>query len=110
MAPVNASGVYWLMRIYVSAAVLLSILRATAALTDPLQPWEFRHPPDTLIDLANVIFAQDQFVAVGNRGVVRTSMDGSNWTTRATGTTVDLADIAYGNGLFAAVATDGSVH
>lgn len=39
------------------------------------------------------------FIAVGAGGAIVTSKDGVNWTSRTSGTTADLWDVDYGNGV-----------
>src|SRR4030095_16915263 len=50
-----------------------------------------------------VTYSNGLWVAVGTRGVIITSPDGSEWTLRNSGTTDDLNDVAYGNGFFMVV-------
>lgn len=56
-------------------------------------------------------FASDgtTIVAVGTFGLVQTSTDGLNWTTRDPGTGTLPEAIAYGNGVFVAVGADGTI-
>jgi hypothetical protein len=56
-----------------------------------------------------VIFAKGQFVAVGNSGIIITSTDGINWTTRTSGISNNLNGITYGNDLFVAVGVSGKI-
>lgn len=49
------------------------------------------------------------FVAVGYGGAIRTSEDGQTWTSRTSGTSIELNGIACGNGLFVAVGGGGAV-
>ena len=57
----------------------------------------------------DVIFADGQFIAVGDSGVIITSPDGINWTTRTSGTSNNLQGITYGNGLFVVVGASGNI-
>lgn len=59
--------------------------------------------------LLKVIFAQDQFVAVGTRGLILTSKDGDTWITTKTTMTDSIWGIAYGNGRFVATAPHARV-
>ena len=43
------------------------------------------------------------FVTVGHSGTILTSSDGTSWTGRNSGTSVDLREVTYGNGLFVTV-------
>jgi len=50
-------------------------------------------------------FGANTFVAVGTRGSIRTSPDGTNWTLRASGTDQDLRSILFSGGEFLAAGT-----
>ena len=62
--------------------------------------------------LYDVIFADGQFVAVGNDDgypIIATSTDGSTWTTSEISTNqLSLFGITYGNGLYVCSAADGN--
>lgn len=51
----------------------------------------------------------DTYVAVGDGGLIMTSPDGSSWTIKTSGTTVNLQDVAYGGGYYVAVGPSGTV-
>jgi photosystem II stability/assembly factor-like uncharacterized protein len=46
--------------------------------------------------LRGIVFGNGTFVAVGNSGTVLTSPDGINWMQRASGTSRNLAAVAFG--------------
>jgi len=71
-----------------------------------LETWQQRSS-GTTNDLEKVIFAQDQFVAVGYGGTVLSSPDGVTWTLRSQGSHV-IKDIAFGNGVYVAVGGSGT--
>lgn len=50
--------------------------------------------------LKKVIFANNLYVGIGVDGVIQTSPDGRNWTTRNSGTTIDLNSIIYAENKF----------
>jgi len=56
---------------------------------------------------ADIIFAGGQFVAVSGKGAIQTSVDGTNWIARESGTTNGLRRIAFGNGTFVAAGERG---
>ncbi|HXI52794.1 MAG TPA: immunoglobulin domain-containing protein [Candidatus Saccharimonadales bacterium] len=60
------------------------------------------------IELNDLTFAADQFVAVGTIGRVRTSADGRQWRAVDTGSFFNLNAVAYGRGRFAAVGVNGT--
>jgi len=43
------------------------------------------------------------------KGLILTSLDSENWTVRASGTLMPLADIEFGNGIFVAVGARGTI-
>jgi hypothetical protein len=55
--------------------------------------------------LCSVTYGNGLFVAVGNKGTILTSPNGTTWTESNSGTTGDLVlySVTYGNGLFVAV-------
>jgi hypothetical protein len=69
-----------------------------------------------LIDAQHVTFGNGQFVSVGSAlsgGVtltsyIRTSTDGINWTSRTPSEAMRFRAISYGNGLYVAVASQGT--
>jgi RHS repeat-associated protein len=52
-----------------------------------------------------VIYGGGKFVAVGNNGVIKTSVDGKNWTAQTSNTTDDLYGVAYGYSEATAIST-----
>jgi hypothetical protein len=80
-----------------------------------LDNWHWRNPlpngnpqtgPHTL---HGMVFANGQFIAVGDNGMASISPDGTNWTESATATTTSLNAIAFISGLFVAVGENGVV-
>ncbi len=57
-----------------------------------------------------VIWANNQYVAVGDAGLVMTSPDGKAWTKRTSGSTRNFYAVTYGNGLYVAVGYHGIVY
>jgi hypothetical protein len=49
------------------------------------------------------------YVAAGDQGSIVSSPDGVTWTTRTSGTTVTLYDVAHGNGRYVAVGQGGKI-
>ncbi|PYI51516.1 cadherin-like beta sandwich domain-containing protein [Paenibacillus flagellatus] len=49
------------------------------------------------------------FVAVGDEGAVQTSPDGTTWTSRSSGTHMDLYAVAYGGGTYVATGMFGTI-
>jgi hypothetical protein len=58
--------------------------------------------------LNSVVYGNSTFIAVGNQGTIRTSVDGISWTTVITGFTVDFNNVVYkeDNNTFLVVGTD----
>jgi len=50
------------------------------------------------------------FVSVGEDGIIFTSSDGNSWTERTSGTSEDLYEVTYGNGLFVTVGNSGIIY
>jgi hypothetical protein len=61
--------------------------------------------------LNGVTFGNNTFVAVGDKGAVRTSSDnGATWDNGTSGITSELNEIAYGNSTFVAVGQSGRIY
>ncbi len=84
-------------------------------LGDPLNNWHWRNPlpngnPQFGAQALNaVIFTNGTFFAVGNSGVVATSLDATNWAQNATATSNQLNGIIFADGKFAAVGNAGTI-
>ena len=57
-----------------------------------------------------VIYANNQFVAVGNGGAIFTLTNGTNWSYRNSGVSYALYDVAYGNGMFEVAGYNGIIN
>jgi hypothetical protein len=86
-----------------TATVHLAVNRA-----GPLDKWMLRNPIPQGRDLHRLVWAQNQFVAIGDNGALVTSPNGTNWTARNTQTAETLDGIAYGNGRFVVASRDGT--
>src|SRR4051794_18714937 len=73
-----------------------------------LDNWSLRSNPNGSAALLGAHYAQGLFVAVGEQGTILTSIDGSNWLARASGTTTRLRAVTYGKGMYVAVGGDPS--
>lgn len=78
---------------------------AVPAHAGPLDNWHWRSitPPGPAISYDAAIYHNDSYLVVGWNGTIMTSPDGITWTSRASGATQDLWDVAYGNGTLVAV-------
>jgi hypothetical protein len=78
----------------------------------PGTTWTVRNQGSTLY---SITYGNNQFVAVGSSGTIRTSPDGVSWTVRTSGTNdaLDalrvLYSITYGNNQFVAVGSSGTI-
>src|SRR5688500_19058323 len=57
--------------------------------------WTCRNPLPTSNHLLGVVNTGTQFVAVGQAGVILTSPNGVDWTTRKSGTTIPLYSVTW---------------
>ena len=83
------------------------ILSATMFAAPAQDTWELGDSGSTS-PLTKVVYGGGQFVAVGDAGVILTSVDGSVWATQNSGTTKNLRGVAYGNGLYLVTGEDGT--
>lgn len=91
------------------------ILTSFRLLGDPLNNWHWRNPlpsgnPQFPAQALNgIIFTNDTFFAVGNFGVVATSIDATNWAEFSTATSNQLNSIIFADGQFVAVGNAGTI-
>src|SRR6185369_7192837 len=93
-------------RLILGLAVLAA---AEIAYSNPLDTWIWWNPIPPPVSLRGIVFGDNQFVAVGDSGIVVTSTDGTNWNLRSSETQNQFGGIAYGNGQFVAVGYDYSL-
>ena len=90
-----------------SATSIVATLTVTPA--GPLDQWTQRNPLPQSQPIYSVAHGTNQFVAVGDRGTILTSSDGSNWALQNRRADVPLRGVAYGDGLFVAVGDGGTI-
>ncbi|MBL9168383.1 MAG: hypothetical protein JNN07_11630 [Verrucomicrobiales bacterium] len=81
----------------------------TVTPSGPLDRWTRRNPLPQSHPLLAVAHGTNQFVAVGERGTILTSPDGSNWALQSGRADVSLNGVTYGGGLFVAVGGGGTI-
>ncbi len=86
-----------------------SVAALTITPAGPLDRWAQRNPRPQSEPLLAVAHGPDQFVAVGARGAILTSSDGTEWALQNRRADVTLNGLAYGAGLFVAVGEGGTV-
>lgn len=92
-----------------AASAAAAIVLAQPALRgDPLDHWQVRVSMAEDQSLNGVAYGDGHFVAVGDNGVIVSSVDGVSWERRESGTTKGLDNIAYGNGSFLAASSSGN--
>lgn len=102
----NIFGIAWGNGVYVLTGLCMggSEQFFTATSTDALN-WNVNVMPGS-ISFTDVIWQQNQFVAVGNLGAIETSPDGVNWTQRFSDNPLNLERIVYGNNMYVAVGNE----
>lgn len=91
------------------------VLTFFSTFADPLNNWHWRNPlpngnpPMNPPVLDSIVFANGEFVAVGQNGVAAISTDGTDWSEYLTATANNLSDIIYGDGLFVASGENGTI-
>lgn len=86
-----------------------TVATLTVTPAGPLDRWTQRNPLPQSQPLFAVAHGTNQFVAVGDRGTILTSPDGSNWALQNRRADVSLNGVAYGGGLFVAVGEGGTI-
>ena len=69
----------------------------------------FSNYPNTVQDLNSVVYAQGEFIAVGNGGEIVASNDGKVWSPKASNTPYNLRDIIYDGNRFITVGDNGTI-
>lgn len=73
---------------------------------DPLSRWQVR-TSGTSADLDGVAYGHGRFVAVGDDGVILSSVDGASWTPETSPTTRSLDFVMFSQGTFFALSRNG---
>ncbi len=72
--------------------------------------WTSRYSGDFIMhSLRSVVWTGQQFVAVGDSGLITSSADGVDWISRPSGTDVALLGVASSNGRLVAVGASGAI-
>ncbi|WP_221414169.1 immunoglobulin-like domain-containing protein [Paenibacillus sp. 598K] len=98
----------WL-AIVMALLIMVGSLPQMAVAASPLDSWTVRGPLPTGENLIDVAYGNGTYVAVGNNGVVMTSVDGASWTNQTSGITSNLKDVSYINDQFVAVGQGGKI-
>lgn len=89
------------------SATLGGPTKSLSAATPPINTYLNIYP--TTSTLRDVLFANTQFIAVGDNGLIRTSSNGFTWTTRTSNTTNDLNGINFNSGTWIAVGDNNTI-
>ena len=85
-----------------------AVLQVTAA--DPLSTWNSRTSPyGSTNSWEGVVFAEGKFVAVGSKGLVAISSDGTDWFPFSANSTKNFYSVAFGGSTFVGTGTSGLV-
>jgi len=68
-----------------------------------------KNKPPISVNLNDITFGNNTYVAVGDTGVIYTSNDGSNWTLQTSGTSNNLVSIKWTGSLFFTCGTVGTL-
>ncbi len=69
--------------------------------------WIDKFPKYT--NLYSVVYGKEQFVSVGTKGLILTSLDGITWKIMKSGVIKDLISVIYANNIYVAVGDDGTI-
>ncbi len=97
------------MLVIVSCAWMLPTEPPAQAQPQPGEEWEWRNPIPQGNALGGVVWANNRFVATGERGTILTSPDGSTWSVHPSGTTSTLRGAAWNGSQFVAVGDNGTI-
>lgn len=71
--------------------------------------WTVKANTGAGLNTNGLTWGNNQFIVVGNNGLIRSSVDGTSWTTQDSGTTNTLHNIIYGNNKYVAVGSNGTI-
>jgi len=102
------TSVAWNGSIFVAVGIFTTGQTNCTILTSPDGiTWTNRTTPTPVVDLNNIIWEQNLFVAVGNQGTVLTSPDGITWTRRSIGfSSPNMVSVIWTGTQFVASSTD----
>ena len=86
--------------------LLFTTVRSTA---DMLDSWHWRNPSPFANSLRGICFGAGKFVAVGDGGVIHTSLDRAVWDVGRKPVTSTLRKVIFANGQFVAVGDAGAI-
>lgn len=86
-----------------------SVATLTITPAGPLDRWTQRNPLPQSQPMLSVCHGTNQFVAVGERGTIMNSPDGTNWTVQSRRVDLPLHSVTYGGGRFIAVGDGGTI-
>ena len=89
--------------------LLLTVFSLTSLQADILDQWYWRNPTPSANSLRSLCFGVGKFVAVGDGGVIHTSLDGVTWDDGRRPAASIWRKVVFANGLFVAVGHDGAV-
>ncbi|MBL5767282.1 hypothetical protein B5V88_02005 [Heyndrickxia sporothermodurans] len=71
--------------------------------------WSVQATTGAGINTNGLTWGDNQFVVVGNNGLIRTSVDGTSWVNQNSGTSNTLHNVIYGNNQYVAVGSNGTI-
>ena len=88
---------------------LLLLSTTVGATADTLDSWHWRNPSPFANSLRGICFGDGKFVAVGDGGVIHTSLDGAVWDVGRRPVASTLRKVIFANGQFVAVGDAGAI-
>jgi len=97
------SGIYSFVVSNAFGMATARVANVTVIPADPLDRWTQRNPLPQNENLFDATHGNGVFVAVGNRGAIVSSTNGTDWSASQTYGEASLTGVAFGNGAFVAV-------
>lgn len=102
-AAVSDSGRYTVVASNAVGSVTNFVVNLTVTPGGPLDRWSQRNPLPQNDTLLKVTYAENQFIAVGERGAIQASADGLNWTLQRLPVELSLTGVVRDGSRFVAV-------
>lgn len=105
----NDAGSYTVIATNLGGSATSHVAQLTVTTAGAMDRWTRRNPLPQGNNLLALAHGNDTYVAVGERGAILVSTNGTNWTVQNLRTSVQLYGVAFGDGTFVATGDGGVI-